>query len=63
MNTKFDGTLIVIKGKKPKGFSSEAAKAAFKDIRKEKDMWVWIDCIGYNEKIPCILTEEILEEL
>ena len=63
MNTKFDGTLIVIKGKKPKGFSSEAAKAAFKDILKEKDMWVWIDCIGHNEKIPCILTEEILEEL
>lgn len=67
MNTKFDGTLVVIKGKKPKGFSSEAAKAAFKDILKEKDMWMKTDnCIGqikHNEKMEDILIIETKAEL
>lgn len=62
MNIKFSGE-IKISNKKPKGYSSEAAKAAFRDIREDEDMQVHIE-IRDEVEILCniILTEKILEE-
>ena len=63
MNIKFSGEIKISSGKKPKGYASEAAKAAFHDIREDKDMRVHAE-IRDEVEILCniILTEKILEE-
>ena len=45
---------------KPKGYKSAAAKQAFKDILKDKDMKVTVDCGNYTIKMNVILTDLIL---
>jgi hypothetical protein len=47
--------------KKPTGYSSEAAKAAFRDILNDPDMKVTIEIYGSKpHKISMILNENIL---
>ena len=60
MNTKFDGNLTVRRARKPKGYSSEAAKAAFADMRRDKSMWVHCETILGDILQPFILNENIL---
>lgn len=61
MNTKFNGSLSINKHEKhPRGYMSEAAKQAFKDIRADKDMRVHSDRTGIDRKESIILNEDIL---
>lgn len=47
--------------KKPTGYSSEAAKAAFRDILDDPDMKVTIEIYGNKpHKVSMILNENIL---
>ena len=63
MNIKFSGEIKISRSKKPKGYSSEAAKAAFHDIREDKDMRVHAEiCDGLEVLYNIILTEKILDE-
>ena len=63
MNIKFSGKIEISSGRLPKGYSSKAAKAAFCDIRKDKDMRVHAEiCDGLEILCNIILTEKILEE-
>jgi len=61
MNRKFNGGLIINPNEKhPRGWMSEAAKQAFKDIRADKDMRVHSDSMGIERKVSIILNENIL---
>lgn len=64
MNIKFSGEFTInVKTNRPKGYSSEAAKAAFKDILSDPDMRVHCESFSCDieGKINCILTEDILD--
>ena len=63
MSIKFSGKIKISSNKKPEGYSSEVAKAAFHDIREDEDMRVHVE-IRDEIEILCniILTEKILEE-
>lgn len=60
---RYNGIIIINKGsRKPKGYTSQAAKQAAKDMREDKDMRVTVD-YGYGwVKMNVILTEDFLEE-
>ena len=61
MNIKFTGEITISPDKLPKGYSSEAAKAAFHDIREDKDMRVHAEiCDGVECLCSIILSEKIL---
>lgn len=61
MNIKFSGEITISSDKLPKGYSSEAAKAAFHDIREDKDMRVHAEiCDGVECLCSIILSEKIL---
>lgn len=60
MNIKFTGEITISPDKLPKGYSSEAAKAAFHDIREDKDMRVHQEICGVECLCSIILSEEIL---
>lgn len=61
MNIKFSGEIIISSDRLPKGYSSEAAKAAFNDIREDKDMRVHAEiCDGVECLCSIILSEAIL---
>ena len=62
MNQKFNGNLTVKnkKTRKPKGYSSAAAKQAFADMREDKSMWVHCETILGDILRPFILNESIL---
>lgn len=63
MNIRFSGEIKISSNKKPKGYSSKAAKAAFHDIRQDKDMRVHAEiCDGLELLCSIILTEKILDE-
>ena len=63
MNPKFNGEYHVNPNEeKPKGYKSQAAKQAFKDILKDKDMKVTVGCGNYTIKMNVILTDLILNE-
>lgn len=63
MNIKFTGEIIISSERLPKGYSSEVAKAAFHDIREDKDMRVHQEiCDGVECLCSIILTEKILDE-
>lgn len=63
MNIKFDGNIAVVPGKRnPRGYSSEAAEQAFRDILEDEDMMVKSEILGIEIRIHCILTEIILED-
>lgn len=61
MNIKFSGKVKISTERLPKGYSSEAAKAAFHDIRQDKDMRIHTEILGIECLCSIILTEEILE--
>lgn len=64
MNIKFSGNLVIKSGltsRHPRGYASEAAKAAFDDIRSDEDMKVRIDTCGTEFKASIILNECILD--
>jgi hypothetical protein len=64
MTIKFSGKIKISSAKKPKGYLSEAAKAAFHDIREDEDMRVHAEiCDGLEILCNIILTEKILEEI
>jgi len=64
MNRKFNGSIAVSKIRRhPKGYMSEAAKQAFKDIRQDKSMRVHAEVFGMDELCSIILTEDILCEI
>ena len=60
MNIKFSGEITISPDKLPKGYSSEAAKAAFHDIREDKDMRVHQEVCGVECLCSIILSEAIL---
>ena len=61
MNIRFSGEITISPSKLPKGYSSEAAKAAFHDIREDKDMRVHQEiCDGVECLCSIILSEAIL---
>jgi hypothetical protein len=61
MNIKFSGEITISPDKLPKGYFSEAAKAAFHDIRQDKDMRVHAEiCDGVECLCSIILSEAIL---
>jgi hypothetical protein len=60
MNIKFTGEITISPDKLPKGYSSEAAKAAFHDIREDKDMRVHQEVCGVECLCSIILSEAIL---
>lgn len=60
MNIKFTGEITISSDKLPKGYSSEAAKAAFHDIREDKDMRVHQEICGVECLCSIILSEAIL---
>ena len=61
MNTyNFTGVLFSVKQKHPVGYSSKAARQAFKDIRRDKSMRVHQEIFGMDELCSIILTEDIL---
>lgn len=60
MNIKFTGEITISPDKLPKGYSSEAAKAAFHDIREDKDMRVHQEICGVECLCSIILSEAIL---
>ena len=63
MNIRFSGEIKISSAKKPKGYASEAAKAAFHDIREDEDMRVHAEiCDGLEFLCSIILTEKILDE-
>lgn len=63
MNIRFQGKIEISPDKLPKGYSSRAAKAAFHDIRQDKDMRVHAEiCDGLELLCSIILTEKILDE-
>lgn len=62
MNIKFSGKIKISSNRLPKGYSSEAAKAAFHDIKKDKDMRVHTEILGIECLCSIILTEAILLE-
>ena len=61
MNRKFNGNIAISKVRKnPKGYTSEAAKQAFADMREDKSMWVHCETILGDILQPFILNENIL---
>lgn len=59
MNTRFSGAITINRfEKKPNGYASEAAKAAFKDILEDDDMRVSVDIHGCITKQHVILSEK-----
>ena len=63
MNTKYNGATYQRLVNGPKGKFSAAAKAAFADIRKDKDMRVYFDTPFSEGMANIILTEDILCEV
>lgn len=64
MNTyNYTGVLFSVKQKHPIGYSSKAARQAFKDIHKDKSMRVHAEIFGMDKLCSIILTEDILCEI
>lgn len=63
MNVKFNGEFVITPSGKPKGLNSEAAKAAFEDIKNDKSMQIKLEINGVDVKVNSILNESFLETL